>query len=73
MARVERFKHIVLDFTDVSEIGQGFADEVFRVFLEQHPGCKIMIIEANQDVLKMCAHVLYGRECAGRVIIGDNR
>ncbi len=36
--RFERFRHVILDFNGVSEIGQAFADEVFRVFQASHPG-----------------------------------
>jgi len=35
--RFERFKHVILDFEGVNEIGQAFADEVFRVFQTAHP------------------------------------
>lgn len=35
--RFERFKHVILDFDGVNEIGQAFADEVFRVFQAAHP------------------------------------
>lgn len=35
--RFERFRHVVLDFAGVNEIGQAFADEVFRVFQVAHP------------------------------------
>lgn len=34
--RFERFRHVILDFTGVNEIGQAFADEVFRVFQAAH-------------------------------------
>jgi len=35
--RFERFRNVVLDFTGVTEIGQAFADELFRVFALAHP------------------------------------
>lgn len=35
--RFERFQTVVLDFAGVDEIGQAFADEVFRVFQLAHP------------------------------------
>ncbi|MDP1903886.1 MAG: STAS-like domain-containing protein, partial [Pseudomonadota bacterium] len=35
--RFERFRHVILDFAGVSEIGQAFADEIFRVFQNAHP------------------------------------
>jgi len=34
---LEKFKRIVIDFNKVRGIGQGFADEIFRVFRRQHP------------------------------------
>lgn len=34
---LERFREVVLDFDQVASIGQGFADEVFRVFARAHP------------------------------------
>ncbi|HIJ35622.1 MAG TPA: DUF4325 domain-containing protein, partial [Gammaproteobacteria bacterium] len=34
--RVEKFRIVILDFEGVDTIGQGFADEVFRVFASQH-------------------------------------
>jgi len=40
--RFERFKTVMLDFTDVVEIGQAFADEVFRVFQNAHPGTALV-------------------------------
>ena len=35
--RFEKFRHVILDFDGVNEIGQAFADEVFRVFQTAHP------------------------------------
>jgi hypothetical protein len=35
--RFEKFRHVILDFDGVSEIGQAFADEIFRVFQNAHP------------------------------------
>ena len=37
LAGLDRFKEIELDFEGVSRIGQGFADEIFRVFANAHP------------------------------------
>ena len=38
---LEKFKRIVLDFKKVHGIGQGFADEIFRVFKILHPHIQI--------------------------------
>lgn len=43
--RFERFQTVVLDFAGVEEIGQAFADEVFRVFQAAHP--QTMLVPAN--------------------------
>lgn len=34
---LERFRHVTIDFTGVELVGQGFCDEVFRVFAATHP------------------------------------
>jgi hypothetical protein len=34
---LEKFREVVLDFEGVDLVGQGFADEVFRVWAPQHP------------------------------------
>jgi anti-sigma regulatory factor (Ser/Thr protein kinase) len=44
-ARFERFRLVVLDFEGVDEIGQAFADELFRVFQSQHP--KVSMLPSN--------------------------
>jgi anti-sigma regulatory factor (Ser/Thr protein kinase) len=53
LARVDKFKVVVFDFSGVETIGQAFADEVFRVFRRQHPAIEIMNLYANQDVAQM--------------------
>ncbi len=47
---LEKFKHVVLDFKGISTVGQGFVDEVFRVFQSKHPNIKITYSNANEDV-----------------------
>jgi anti-sigma regulatory factor (Ser/Thr protein kinase)/predicted transcriptional regulator len=38
---LDPFKKITFDFKGVKEIGQGFADEIFRVFPKRHPSIEI--------------------------------
>jgi len=57
MASLDRFKQIVLDFEGVDSIGQGFADEVFRVFLTAHPNTKIKPTNMNEAVAFMVNRV----------------
>ncbi len=53
VARVELFKTVLFDFTDVPAIGQSFADEIFRVFARQHPEIEIIPVRANSEVKRM--------------------
>lgn len=55
--RLEEFKQIEFDFEGVEFMGQGFADEVFRVFQNQHPDIELIPIHANPTVLGMIKHV----------------
>ena len=50
---LDKFKKIVLDFKDISGIGQAFADEIFRVFKKRHPGITIEPKNANEAVKMM--------------------
>lgn len=59
--RIDRFKTVIFDFDGVDTIGQGFADEVFRVFANRHPEISIQYIKANSDVKNMILHVLSAR------------
>lgn len=47
---LEKFKKIILDFNGVVAIGQGFADEVFRIWHVHHPDKEIVVQNANQDI-----------------------
>jgi hypothetical protein len=51
--RLELFKTILLDFEHVPSIGQAFADEIFRVFANEHPELTILPINANSEVKRM--------------------
>lgn len=47
IARFDRFKTVILDFAGVSEIGQAFADELFRVYGGSHPD--VLLVPANMS------------------------
>lgn len=51
--RFERFQTVVLDFSGVEEIGQAFADEVFRVFQQAHPATQLVPINMPVAVQNM--------------------
>jgi hypothetical protein len=50
LVRVDRFKTVLLDFAEVTSIGQAFADEIFRVFRNNHPEIELYAINASTDV-----------------------
>ncbi|HZX35522.1 MAG TPA: DUF4325 domain-containing protein [Thermodesulfobacteriota bacterium] len=62
LARVDRFKKVILDFNNVEAIGQAFADETFRVFARQHPQIELIPINANKTVRQMIQRALAGAE-----------
>ncbi len=53
LARIDLFKVVVFDFVGVTSIGQAFADEVFRVFVNQHPDIEIVAVHAGSAVKRM--------------------
>lgn len=50
LMNVEKFKIIVLDFKNIDNIGQGFADEVFRVFKNKNPDITIVPVNMNEEI-----------------------
>jgi anti-sigma regulatory factor (Ser/Thr protein kinase) len=50
MIGLESFQDIILDFQDVESIGQAFADEIFRVWKNNHPNINIAYLNANENV-----------------------
>lgn len=59
--RFERFKRVVLDFAGVSEIGQAFADEMFRVFPASHPNIRLTPINTTPAVDQMIRRAVAAR------------
>ncbi|MBW7902672.1 MAG: DUF4325 domain-containing protein [Rhodocyclaceae bacterium] len=51
--RFERFKSVILDFAGVEEIGQAFADEVFRVFQKAHTDTRLVPVNMSVRVKGM--------------------
>jgi len=50
LERLESFQSITLDFSKVTSVGQGFVDEIFRVYSLKNPHVKINYINANDAV-----------------------
>jgi len=53
LARVELFRTVVFDFSQIVAIGQAFADEIFRVFAQAHPQIDLQFTHANAAVRQM--------------------
>lgn len=50
LTRLQEFCIAELDFEGVDRIGQGFADEVFRVFAAEHKHLRLVPLNMNADV-----------------------
>jgi anti-sigma regulatory factor (Ser/Thr protein kinase) len=47
---LEKFREVVLDFDGVELVGQGFVDEIFRVWALQHPEIRLVPVAMNDAV-----------------------
>ena len=61
LARVELFRTVIFNFEGVETIGQAFADEIFRVFANQHPNIEIFESHANSAVKRMIIRARSGK------------
>lgn len=57
ITRFDKFLEVILDFQGVTEIGQAFADEVFRVFRNMHPNVHLVPINCSPTVQRMIAYI----------------
>ncbi|MFH1292314.1 MAG: DUF4325 domain-containing protein [bacterium] len=55
---LEGFTRIVLDFHQVVNVGQSFADEIFRVYQKHHPDKQIQYINADSNAEFMIKRAL---------------
>lgn len=62
ISRFDRFKTVILDFADVQEIGQAFADELFRVYANGHPAVELVPTNMSEQVEKMWLRAVSPRE-----------
>lgn len=54
---LDRFTAVDFDFAGVDNMQQGFADEVFRVWAQAHPGIQIVLRSTNEAVAAMLRRV----------------
>jgi len=59
------FREVVLDFTGVDIVGQGFADEVFRIWARENPDVNLVPTEMNDPVAFMVERALRGASALG--------
>ncbi len=57
ISRFGSFSEVILDFAGIDQIGQAFADEIFRVFPTEHPEISLLSVRTCDDVAKMIAYV----------------
>jgi hypothetical protein len=59
---LERFREVVLDFAGVDLVGQGFTDEVFRVWSRQHPEVLLIPTGMNEATAFMVERAIRRRQ-----------
>jgi len=57
VSRCDRFTEVILDFEGITQIGQAFADQVFRVFIKKYPSVHLKTRNAVPDVKNMIKRV----------------
>jgi anti-sigma regulatory factor (Ser/Thr protein kinase) len=53
IARFDRFRTVILDFDGVQQVGQAFADELFRVYAIDHPRVELIPRNMTEQVERM--------------------
>lgn len=57
----EAFREVILDFANVTLMGQGFADEIFRVYALEHPQVLLRPVNMLPQVERMIRHAGRGQ------------
>jgi predicted DNA-binding transcriptional regulator len=55
---LDKFKSVTLDFKGVKSLGQGFADELFRVFMQDNPEVAFELTNLKPTLKVMINHVV---------------
>lgn len=69
LARVNLFERVVFDFKGVDEIGQAFADQIFRVYASENPAIQLTCINTTPAVANMIRRVTAGGADSGTVTV----
>jgi hypothetical protein len=59
---MDRFLEVEVDFTGVESVGQGFVDELFRLWPRRHPGTKLIPTNMNEAVEFMVTRGLHAED-----------
>lgn len=62
LVRADKFEHVMFDFAEIPSIGQAFADQIFRVYANEHPGIQLTPINMNPDVRQMVERAKNARQ-----------
>ena len=60
LTHFDRFEEVLLDFQGVTEIGQAFADEIFRIYQRDHPSVHLYTTNASISILQLIQRVQRG-------------
>ncbi len=60
ITRFEKFLEVVLDFKGVKQIGQAFADQIFRIFQREHPKVHVKAVNMNKSIKNMVDRIIKG-------------
>ena len=71
LTRAELFKVVAFDFKGVETIGQAFADQIFRVFANEHPGIELVPYNANSQVKRMIERARSGNSALNPGSVGN--
>lgn len=57
--RFDDFEEVNLDFDGITDIGQGFAHQLFMVYQREHPNTVLKPLNANESIQRMIFHVTH--------------
>jgi hypothetical protein len=58
VVNLDKFREVELNFKHVFQLGQGFADEVFRVFAGNNPKTTLKATNTSPTILAMISHAI---------------
>lgn len=62
LVRADKFEHVVFNFADVTSVGQAFADQIFRVYANEHPDIQLSPINMSAEVRQMVERAKAARQ-----------